>query len=210
MIPSAVDLPPIQSDRESAIRNRRILGIGRLENEKGFDRLIDAFATISPSQPSWSLRILGEGSERASLEDQIRELGLSDRVTMPGWIQPVWDELAEATIFALPSRYEGFPSALLEAMACGVPSVAVDCPSGPRAVINDDQCGLLVADDTDCTVAAESSRLIDDARVSRADRRGRQERRRSIRLGNHGRRLRGNACRCGQQNRQCQNQMVAD
>ncbi len=162
VIPSAVDLPPIQSDRESAIRNRRILGVGRLENEKGFDRLIDAFATIAPSQPNWSLRILGEGSARASLENQIRELGLSDRVTMPGWIQPVWDELAEATIFALPSRYEGFPSALLEAMACGVPSVAVDCPSGPRAVINDDQCGLLVANDT-TGLSSGIARLIDDA-----------------------------------------------
>lgn len=162
VIPSAVDLPPIQSDRESAIRNRRILGVGRLEHEKGFDRLIDAFATISASQPNWSLRILGEGSARASLEDQIRKLGLSQRATMPGWVRPVWDELAESTIFALPSRYEGFPSALLEAMACGVPSVAVDCPSGPRAVINDDQCGLLVPNDT-TALSSGMVRLIDDA-----------------------------------------------
>ncbi len=161
VIPSAVDLPPIQSQRDSAIENRRILGLGRFQSEKGFDRLIDAFAAIATSRPDWSLRILGEGSERASLENQIRQLGLSDRVTLPGWIQPVWEELAQATIFALPSRYEGFPSALLEAMACGVPSVAVDCPSGPRAVINDDQTGLLVADDTSA-LSRGIARLIDD------------------------------------------------
>lgn len=161
VIPSAVELPPIQSERESAMENRRILGVGRFEREKGFDRLIDAFAAIATSRPDWSLRILGEGSERANLESQIRELELSDRVTLPGWIQPVWEELAKATIFALPSRYEGFPSALLEAMACGVPSVAVDCPSGPRVVINDDQSGLLVADDTSA-LSRGIARLIDD------------------------------------------------
>lgn len=161
VIPSAVDTPPVPSNRETAIRNRRVLGIGRLEKEKGFDRLIDAFATIASSQPDWSLRILGEGSARASLEDQVRALGLCERVVMPGWVQPVWDELSESTIFALPSRYEGFPSALLEAMACGVPSLAVDCPSGPNAVITDDQCGLLVPDDT-AALASGLLRLIED------------------------------------------------
>jgi len=187
VIPSAVEAPPIQSDRQAAGRNCRILGIGRLENEKGFDRLINAFATLAPANPDWSLRILGEGSARASLEGQIRELGLSARVSLPGWVRPVWDELAAATIFALPSRYEGFPSALLEAMACGVPSVAVDCPSGPRAVINravinravinravinravidvdescDDPCGLLVPNDT-AALSTGILRLINDA-----------------------------------------------
>ena len=73
----------------------------------------------------------------------------------------MWDEMAAATIFALSSRYEGFPSALLEAMACGVPSLAVDCPSGPRAVINDVQSGLLVADDTSA-LSRGIVRLIDD------------------------------------------------
>ena len=147
VIPSAVDVPPLRSDREAAIGRRRIIGVGRLETEKGFDRLVDAFASFSGDLPDWSLRILGEGSRRGSLEQQIRDLGLSDRVTMPGWIRPVWEELAAATIFALPSRYEGFPSALLEAMAVGVPSVAVDCASGPRAVIDDLNTGLLVANE---------------------------------------------------------------
>lgn len=168
VIPSAVATPPIQSDRESAIRNCRVLGVGRLENEKGFDRLIDAFAAIAADQPNWTLRILGEGSARDRLEDQVRVLGLSDRVSMPGWVRPVWNELAESTIFALPSRYEGFPSALLEAMACGVPSISVDCPSGPRAVIQLDpsglveQNGLLVPNDT-AALSSGIVRLIEDA-----------------------------------------------
>lgn len=164
VIPSAVDIPPISSDRESAVRSRRILGVGRLEYEKGFDRLIEAFAQIACDSPGWSLRILGEGSLRGSLEERIERHRLADRVELAGWIQPIWEELAAATLFALPSRYEGFPSALLEAMAVGVPSIAVDCESGPRAVIGDDQCGLLV-DNTITALAAGIDQLIkDDAR----------------------------------------------
>ena len=88
---------------------------------------------------------------RADSSCRIKSANLRSRigVTMPGWIGPVWDELSAATIFALPSRYEGFPSALLEAMALGVPSIAVDCESGPRAVIS----GNGICDDGEPSVA---------------------------------------------------------
>jgi glycosyltransferase involved in cell wall biosynthesis len=162
VIPSAVDVPPIRSDRRLAARSNRIIGVGRLEREKGFDRLIDAFSTVVAGAPDWTLRILGEGSMRPRLESQAWELGLASRITMPGWIRPVWDELASSTIFALPSRYEGFPSALLEAMAVGVPSIAVDCESGPRAVINEPHIGLLVPNDV-ASLAQGISKLIEDA-----------------------------------------------
>ena len=134
VIPSAVDAPPVFSDRTLASENRLIIGIGRLEREKGFDRLIQAFAEAGKDS-SWRLRILGEGSCRETLQTLARELGVQDRVEFPGWVRPVWDELAQATMFVLPSRYEGFPSALLEAMVIGVPSIAVDCESGPRAIL---------------------------------------------------------------------------
>lgn len=162
VIGSAVDAPPMRSDRRAAIAQKRIVAAGRLEREKGFDRLIDAFAPVAAKHPQWRLRILGEGSHRTALEAQIQQLGLSDRVSLPGWVQPVWSELAAATFFALPSRYEGLPSALLEAMALGVPSLAVDCPSGPRAVINDPACGLLVRDCTEALTAG-MLRWIEDA-----------------------------------------------
>jgi glycosyltransferase involved in cell wall biosynthesis len=150
VIPSAVDRPTFHSDRDVAAQAKRIVAIGRLEYEKGFDRLISAFAELpSGSQlPSayqgWSLEILGEGSRRSDLERQVERLGLTGRVSMPGWIDPIWNHLATATFFVLPSRYEGFPSSLLEALAIGVPSMAVDCESGPRAIIDDPSMGLLV------------------------------------------------------------------
>ncbi len=148
VIPSAVEQPPIEYDREAAEQNRRILAVGRLEYEKGFDRLIDAFAQFADRSSGWSLRILGEGSRRNELQQRIDDRGLGDRVSLPGWKSPIWNELAEATLFALPSRYEGFPSALLEAMAVGVPCVAVDCESGPRVILDDPQLGLLVPNNT--------------------------------------------------------------
>lgn len=136
VIPSAVQTPPIMSNRTVASRSKRAIAIGRLAPEKGFDRLIQAFADATRSTPEWTLAILGEGSERVRLEHLIQQHGLGNRVSLPGWVRPVWNELAKSTLFVLPSYYEGFPSALLEAMAAGVPSLAVDCESGPRAIIN--------------------------------------------------------------------------
>jgi glycosyltransferase involved in cell wall biosynthesis len=162
VIASAVDVPPIYSDRPTASERRQVIAVGRLEHEKGFDRLLDAFATVSRDHSQWTLRLVGEGSLRKQLQSQADALGIDDRVTMPGWVRPIWSELAGATIFALPSRYEGFPSALLEAMAVGVPSVAVDCESGPRAIIKHESNALLVADHRG-KLAEGIQRLIEDA-----------------------------------------------
>jgi glycosyltransferase involved in cell wall biosynthesis len=159
VIPSAVDIPPIPqssittpdlgsaSNLSGAIKRqarRRVIGVGRLEHEKGFDRLVDAFAEVAHRHPQWDLELHGEGSQSEWLRGRVAALGLTDRVRFPGWTRPIWPALASADLFVLPSRYEGFPSALLEAMAAGVPSIAVDCPSGPRAIIRDGVDGLLV------------------------------------------------------------------
>jgi glycosyltransferase involved in cell wall biosynthesis len=162
VIPSAVDPPPIHSDRTRASKTQRIIAIGRLEHEKGFDRLIQAFAELPDRAGQWSLQILGEGSQREVLQQQIESLGLSKRIGMPGWIQPIWEELSVATFFVLPSRHEGFPSALMEAMAAGVPSLAVDCESGPRVVLADPTWGLLVPNET-AAIRDGMLRMIDDA-----------------------------------------------
>jgi len=165
VIPSAVDRPPLVSDRNAAQQNRRIIAVGRLEHEKGFDRLLEAFSDLVIRAPEatnrWSLRMIGEGSMRRELETRIHRLNLSDRATLPGWSRSIWEEFAQATFFVLPSRYEGFPSALLEAMAVGLPSLAVDCESGPRAVIDDEINGLLVASDL-TSLTTGMLRLIQD------------------------------------------------
>lgn len=144
VIPSGIDPPTILSDRSVAAEQKHIIGAGRLEVEKGFDRLIEAFAIATDKSPKWKLTIYGDGSLRDSLERMAVELQIDQRVSFPGWTTPLQPRLAQATIFCLSSRYEGFPSVLLEAMAMGVPSISVDCESGPRQIIAHGLNGLLV------------------------------------------------------------------
>lgn len=118
-----------------------VCGVGRLSVEKGFDRLIEAFALLSSDFPEWSLTIHGDGPQRALLEELAAPLR---QVTLPGWSSSISSELARASIFVLPSRYEGFPNALLEAMAHGMAVASFDCESGPSEIIEHRVNGLLV------------------------------------------------------------------
>lgn len=125
------------------------VGVGRLSHEKGFDRLIDAFAQIAEHCSDWNLLIIGDGPEKSNLQNAAREHSLTDRVTFPGWIESPWSAFPPSTpptasIAVLPSRYEGFPNALLEAMSQGIAPIAFDCESGPSEIIRHDENGLLV------------------------------------------------------------------
>jgi glycosyltransferase involved in cell wall biosynthesis len=142
---------------------RKLLGLGRLAPEKGFDLLVRAFALVARSHPDWTLEILGEGKERTRLEALAGALGVRDRVSMPGSVVHPLPRLAAAHAFALPSRYEGFPNALLEAMACGLPVVAFDCQSGPREIIVHGQDGLLVRPGDTAEMALALDRLLGNA-----------------------------------------------
>lgn len=137
---------PVFPVREAppADRPPRVIGVGRLSPEKGFDLLLDAFACLAPRFPEWSVLILGEGSEREVLARKVQRLGLAGRVQMPGAVLDPASHLRQGDIFVLPSRYEGFPNALAEAMASGVAVVAFDCPSGPRQLIRPGVDGVLV------------------------------------------------------------------
>lgn len=123
---------------------KRLLAVGRLVHAKGFDLLVEAFALVAPSRPDWSLVILGEGPERGRLEALARARGLEARISLPGHAANPFEALLQGQAFALSSRYEGFPNALLEAMSCGLPVVAFDCPCGPAEAIRHGHDGLLV------------------------------------------------------------------
>jgi glycosyltransferase involved in cell wall biosynthesis len=111
-----------------------ILGVGRLHHQKGFDVLLDAFAHAR-AQTDCRLVILGEGEARGRLQAQADALGLGYDIDMPGFCANPFALMARAGCFVLSSRWEGFPNALVEAMACGAPVVATDCPSGPREIL---------------------------------------------------------------------------
>lgn len=120
-----------------------ILGIGRLCRAKDFSTLIRAFALLRADRPC-RLMILGEGGQRPTLERLAARLGVEADVALPGFVANPFAYLARASLFALSSQREGCPNVLIEALAVGVPSVATDCPSGPREILADGLYGPLV------------------------------------------------------------------
>ena len=143
VIRNPVCAPPPYARRERSDSSRVIVALGRLSREKGFDLLIRAFAQVKDRYPDWHLTILGEGALRGEMEDLCRSLGLGNRIDLPGAINDPYPFLQSADLFVLPSRYEGFPNALCEAMACGLPVIATDCGPGPREIVSHGVNGLL-------------------------------------------------------------------
>lgn len=150
---------PLPAD---AREHGRVLAVGRLVEQKGFDLLLRAFASSRLAAHGVRLTILGEGTERQALVALADELGIAQAVEMPGVVHDPENWMAQATIYVLPSRYEGFPNALLEAMAMGCPVIAADCDSGPREIIRHGVNGLLVPVDDVGALAAALQKLIDD------------------------------------------------
>lgn len=120
-----------------------ILTVGRLSAQKDFPNLIHAFERVRRNRPA-RLLILGEGEERPALEAQVKQRGLEQDVSLPGFVPNPYPYMSRAGAFVLSSRWEGLPGVLIEALYCGVPLVATDCPSGPREILADGRYGQLV------------------------------------------------------------------
>lgn len=120
-----------------------ILGIGRLTEQKDFTTLIHAFKLLS-QQCSARLMILGEGEEKPALESLVKQLGLEDRLSLPGFVNNPFQYMKKAAVFVLSSRWEGLPTVLIEAMACGTPVISTDCPNGPKEILESGKWGKLV------------------------------------------------------------------
>jgi len=173
VIPNAVELKRVRAlaAEEPGLavdwRVSTVIAVGRLTAQKGFRHLLDAFARLT-RQRSCQLLIVGEGRDRASLWRQARALGIHEWVHMVGFQANPFALMARSRVFVLSSLWEGFPFVLLEAMACGVPVVSTDCPSGPGELIVNGENGLLVPPADPVALAdAMEALLVDQSRAAR-------------------------------------------
>ena len=137
-----------------------ILSVGRLTHEKDYFTLIKAFARLA-TRRSCRLIILGEGGLRKELEGLVADLKLTDRVSLPGWVENPFAYMSRASLFVLSSIYEGLPTVLLEALACGCPCVSTDCPAGPAEILEDGRVGPLVPVGDETALAEAMGRVLD-------------------------------------------------
>lgn len=146
-------------------RRRQIVCVGRLSVEKGQNFLVEAFSRLDA--PDWRLVLVGDGPRRQELEAQAKRLGIADRVEFAGFQKEVDRFLQQSEIFVLPSLIEGFPNALLEAMANGLACVSFDCPTGPSLLIDHGENGFLVEMKNVEELQARLEELIEDEALRR-------------------------------------------
>lgn len=139
-----------------------VVAAGRLVKQKAFHRLIKAYTPVAVGRPDWRLHIYGEGGQRERLEKLIRRRGIGGQVELMGHSDEFESRLAEASIYAMTSRYEGFPMVLVEAMTKGVPAISYDCPRGPAEIIRDGDNGRLIPNGDEAAFTGALLAMIDD------------------------------------------------
>lgn len=154
------------SSEQARLNSKIILSIGAFEHEKGFDMLIEAFHKFNKQYNDWKLILIGEGSKETALKDEIGRLGLKESIVIKSPVKAIKSEYLNASVYALPSRREGFGMVLIEAMECGLPCVSFNCPTGPSSIIVDNENGILIEpENTDAMASALSSLAGDPVRL---------------------------------------------
>lgn len=167
-IKSAIVIPnslPFYPNIPGTLTARRAICVGRLEWEKGIDRLIDVWQRVHTKHPDWILDIYGEGTLREQLQNEIIAQNSETYIHLKGTCSNITTEYLNSSILILTSRYEGFPMVLLEAMACGIPCIAYNCPFGPQSIITNAQDGFLIDENDKDKMIEKISYLIENEQI---------------------------------------------
>lgn len=161
VIPNFVTHPE-KKTQECNIPKPFILSVGRLERQKRFDLVIEAFCKLQSEHPVWSLVIAGQGSLLSELQSQAKGLKLSEKVFFLGQTNELSSLYSHAEFLMMASDFEGFPNVLCEAMSYGLPAVFTDCPGGPADIIKNNEDGLLVKTNSSNALVEASRQLVED------------------------------------------------
>ena len=135
---------PFNASEVSTLKNKKVLAVGKQSYQKGYDRLIDSWKIVQQQHPDWQLEIYGKQDSCLGLEIKTNQLDLSETLCFYPPEKNIEEKYKEASIYVMPSRFEGFGMVLIEAMSFGVPCVSFDCPYGPADIIKNGEDGLLV------------------------------------------------------------------
>ena len=159
VIPDPLPFSPTQ---HSLLTEKRVIAVGRYVYQKGFDLLLQAWATIEKQFLDWELVVFGDGNHEP-YEHQMKELGIDrKRCHLNGPTADIQKEYVNSSVFAFSSRFEGFGMVLVEAMACGLPVVSFACPCGPKDIVRDGEDGFLVENGNVDDLAQQLMKLMAD------------------------------------------------
>lgn len=157
----------LENNLKNIIKEKTIITVGRLVEQKNHEMLISAFAKVYSKHKDYKLKIFGDGPLKEELQKQIERLQLKDKIQLCGVSDNIKEELEKAEIFVLSSNYEGMPNVLIEAMAVGLPCISTDCPcGGPREVIETEKNGILVPIKSEKELVNSIEKLINDKEYS--------------------------------------------
>ena len=163
ILPNSIN-PGFLNVQKGTEKKKEIVAVGRIDKNKNQRMLIEVFSEIASEYPDWCVRLYGDGEEAAILKTLVKEKELEMQVFFMGRVADVAENLKDASIFVLPSRCEGMPNALIEAMTLGIASISTDCPcGGPADLIQDGKNGLLIAVDDQNALKQALLKLINDA-----------------------------------------------